>query len=218
MKEPYTGVLSGSVLKVLAMVLMTVDHVAACGLLEGDAYLISRAAGRMAFPLFAFLLSEGCIHTGNLTGYVLRLALFSLLSEIPFDLALYGVWWYPGHQSIFLALTLSAAGCLLWELFRECGILQVMSAICMISCGELLNADYGMYGVFLPLMFYLTARQRNAGTVIGLATSQTPYQYPAYIAIFLYNGQRGFIRGKAKWLFYLYYPVHLTILAVLKGI
>ena len=95
--------LSAAALHILAMALMLMDHLWAT-LLPAQDWLT--CAGRLAFPIFAFMTVEGYFHTRNLKRYALRLLLFALLSEVPFDLMYGGTWFYPVHQNVIWTLLL----------------------------------------------------------------------------------------------------------------
>lgn len=130
--EKPTGFLSGEALKWIAMGTMLIDHIGACliesGLLnlsDPDSvafisgselgyrlYLLDnflRLVGRIAFPLFCFLLVEGFLHTKNFKRYFLRLGLFALISEIPFDFAMFGTAFDPSYQNVFWTLLFGLA-------------------------------------------------------------------------------------------------------------
>jgi len=123
--------MSGSTLKLIAIITMLIDHTAATILqrllAQGQAgldisntqavmdfyahngvllacYSMMRLIGRLGFPLFCFLLVEGFLHTRNVWKYAIRLAAFALISEIPFDLALLGEPFYWGYQNVFFTL------------------------------------------------------------------------------------------------------------------
>lgn len=108
--------LSAAALHIIAMALMLMDHLWAT-LLPAQDWLT--CAGRLAFPIFAFMTVEGYFHTRNLKRYVLRLLLFALLSEVPFDLMYGGTWFYPVHQNVIWTLLLGLLGVHLMETVRK---------------------------------------------------------------------------------------------------
>lgn len=108
--------LSAAALHILAMALMLMDHLWAT-LLPAQEWLT--CAGRVAFPIFAFMAVEGYFHTHDLKKYTLRLLLFALLSEVPFDLMYGGTWFYPVHQNVIWTLLLGILGIHLMETVRK---------------------------------------------------------------------------------------------------
>ena len=108
--------LSAAALHILAMVLMLMDHLWAT-LLPAQDWLT--CAGRLAFPIFAFMAVEGYFHTHSFRKYALRLALFAVLSEVPFDLMYGGTWFYPVHQNVIWTLLLGLLGIHLMETVRK---------------------------------------------------------------------------------------------------
>ena len=117
--------LNGNQLKLIAVISMLCDHAAirllAYGLIPvlyavgedvlaerwNQVFWILRSVGRMAFPIYVFLLTEGFCHTRNRSRYALRLGVFALISEIPFDLLVYGKIWDTHSQNVFFTLFLS---------------------------------------------------------------------------------------------------------------
>ena len=108
--------LSAAALHILAMVLMLMDHLWAT-LLPAQDWLT--CAGRLAFPIFAFMAVEGYFHTHSFRKYALRLALFAVLSEVPFDLMYGGTWFYPVHQNVIWTLLLGLLGIHLMEICQQ---------------------------------------------------------------------------------------------------
>ena len=119
---------SSAVLKYIAMISMLIDHIAASGLIfllfniavSMRLYYISRMIGRVAFPIYLFLLVEGFVHTKNTKKYIIRLTLFALMSEVPFDqnvmwsllicvIMLCGMKMYPDFSVIFVGMGCFAA-------------------------------------------------------------------------------------------------------------
>lgn len=222
--------LSGSMLKLIAVLCMLIDHTAAIlvGVLPGLAapfafgsqvvslYWIMRKVGRLAFPIFCFLIAEGYQHTRSKGKYALNLLLFALISEIPFDL-MNGAVLELGTQNVFFTLFLGLA---LIHLFEgrdgQLPKFLLMAAVCIPA--HFFGADYGLAGVLLVFVLYLLRRHPAAQALVaypllsgGIAAAV------AFIPINLYNGQRGFIKTPAlKFLFYAFYPLHLLILVGIR--
>ncbi len=149
--------ISSSGLHLLAMVLMLCDHLWAT-VIPGNNWLT--CVGRLAFPIFAFLLVEGYFHTRNLKKYALRLLLFALLSEIPFNLMYISAPVYPFHQNVIWTLLIG-----LWLIHmnekaakREGLWIRLLTAAGTLVLGVILGTlsfcDYGAAGVLTILLFY----------------------------------------------------------------
>ncbi|MGN0396175.1 MAG: TraX family protein, partial [Coprococcus sp.] len=217
-------------LKMLACLFMLCDHV---GLVLLDNNLIARSIGRLAFPIFAFLLVEGMKHTSNMKKYILRLIAFAVISEVPDDLAIYGTPFYIGHQNVFFTLAL---GLFVIYCFESSGVLHkwaygILAAAMAVAL--VLRFDYNMAGILIIFSFYMlsplsggndaakrikTNIELSAVTafidVMFLGTRQL-YSLFALLPINLYNGKRG--RKGFKYVFYLFYPLHLLILWGIKA-
>ena len=202
---------SGTALKTIACITMLVDHIGAscieagiltpgldAGTLSQDALsayplyrldMVLRFTGRLAFPLFCFLLVEGFVHTHNVKGYLGRLVLFGLLSEVPFDLAFFRTPFYPGAQNVYWTLALGA--------------------LALAAC-----TDYNASGVIIICALYLTRTNRKwqclAGALLFMFELTAPL---AFVLVWFYNGQRGACSPLQKKAFYWFYPVHLLVLA-----
>ena len=226
-------ILSGSVLKLIAVITMTVDHIAvafAPWLQAVDIPLIDfpvldhpltlywllRLIGRMSFPIFCFLIGEGLRHTRDQRKYGLRLLIFAILSEIPFDL-LYGKWFDLGMQNVYFTLFL---GFLMIYAFENIqGNLKkytVMLAVAAVSV--FLKASYELNGVLLVFLLYLLRERPVAQAILAYPLLNIgPAAMVSFVPINLYNGKRGFIKGPVlKFLFYAFYPLHLLILAGIR--
>ncbi len=239
--------ISGSTLKIIALVTMLLDHIGAVVLIRimfdnaakvglvgmvlddelYEVYRILRSIGRFAFPIYCFLLVEGFQRTKNKVNYALRLGLFALLSEIPFDLAFSSKLMHFGYQNVFFTLFLGFITMLAVEAidnkaigkeevpgFKGVRILQWISCLVLVGIGaviaECLHTDYGANGVLCIMLLYLFRKRKllqlAAGAISFFWDGIAPF---AFIPIGLYNGRRGI---KLKYLFYLFYPVHLCIL------
>lgn len=219
--------LSSAGLKYLAAAAMTTDHI---GLLfaHGELYFLLRCIGRLAFPLYAFLIAQGAVYTHSRTRYAVRLFLCGVLSEPVFDRVFYGGWWQPAHQNVLCTLLLGllslyAADALIGAL--KCGSFSCHAAVhigmAMIFGGaaQALGTDYGWYGVALVVLFYLL-RAYPAAECMALAAlslvrgGMQSMAITAAVPILLYNGEKG---HSGRW-FYFYYPGHLAVLGLLAGL
>lgn len=204
--------LSGSALKIIALVSMTVDHIAYYLMEHGSwTYDMMRTVGRMAFPIFAFLLVEGYDHTRSTRKYALSLLAFALISEIP--------WWLLNHDNshnVFFTLLLGLVAIEglsnIGKKFLPCCVLMI--AVCGIAMW--LHVDYEYSGILLVCTFFVFRKHNVAKCLLA---SLFMYQYNVIgvwlglAAILCYNGQRGVISGQyAKYLCYTYYPIHLALL------
>ena len=229
MKENWK-ILSGSALKLLAIFSMLVDHLAAflwagqpwcmaplfsIGTHPISAYTLMRMFGRIAFPLFAFLIVEGFIHTSSRKRYGIRLLAFAIISEIPWNLVHTGTLLYPG-QNVFFTLFLGYLG--LCSIERFTGSKLVWSLIGLLAVSVLLRADYGCVGYGFILLLYALRNQEIVRAIIGCCVLGGRWIAGiAFIPIAMYNGERGFIKGKAgKYFFYLFYPLHLLVIYFLR--
>ena len=145
-------------LHILAMLFMLCDHAWAT-VISGQEWLT--AVGRLAFPIFAFMLAEGFRRTGSAKRYALRLLVLALLSEIPFDLMYGATVFYPFHQNVIW--TFLIAMLCMWAIsaVRKHGKILLTIPVCLIAAavgylaGRLLMTDYGGEGVLTVLLFYL---------------------------------------------------------------
>ena len=245
-----------STLKLIAIVTMAIDHVGA-GLLErmikwygfytleteeqmekwmavhGHLYYIDmvlRSIGRVAFPIFCFMIVEGFFHTRNRFKYAARLFMFGIISEIPFDLMLKGRMFDFGYQNVYFTLCLGLLS--IWALERitsleklkNChiivkGIIMVITVAVFGVLAELMMTDYGAFGVLAISVMYVMRRFVKKAMnkwiflsgIFSLMISN-PFEGFAALAtpfVVKYNGERGL---KLKYLFYAFYPVHLFII------
>ena len=230
-------------LHLLAMGLMLCDHLWAT-LVPGNDWLT--CIGRLAFPIFAFMTVEGYFHTKNLKKYVLRLLVFALLSEIPFNLMMGSRIFYPIHQNVLWTFLLGiwmihriekAKNAPLWR-----RILRAAGSVCIgFLVGTLTMVDYMGAGVLMVLTFYFFRGRKwwcFAGQLLALyyinaeILSGFSYQLElfgreiwivrqsfaifALIPIWLYRGRQGYHSKAFRWLCYGFYPAHMLILALIR--
>ncbi len=150
-------------LHILAMALMLCDHMWAT-VITGSDWLT--CLGRLAFPIFAFMIVEGYFHTRNLKGYVRRMLLFAVVSEIPFNLMCSGSPIYPFHQNVLWTFLMGIGAIHLNEMARRSGRtwLRILTAAGTILAGDLLGTlamvDYFGAGVLTVLAFYFFRGRR----------------------------------------------------------
>ena len=243
--------ISGSTLKIIAMITMLVDHIGATVVLQalqnnpdnfdatGQArltgivilYYILRGIGRLSFPIFIFLLLEGFGYTHNRFAYAGRLLLFAVISEIPFDLAfnISPGWIRRGHflefssQNVFFTLAIGLLVLTVVEGIRALGldeILQMILKLGVVALGAglayALQTDYGAVGVIAICTSYCFRKQtkelRMAApcVVLTLLDTSEVYAFIDAAIVHFYDGRRGL---KLKWIFYMFYPLHVLILA-----
>lgn len=248
-EENRLGGISQETLKLIACVTMLIDHIGAALVVPTETIyysntelytamawvnLVLRCIGRIAFPIFCFLLVEGVHHTQNPKKYVQRLAIGMVLSEIPFDLAFFrdGISWE--HQSVMVTLLL---GCIMVLMMnRSRGIWKLLLVVPFYFAAEWLQTDYAGDGILLIAMFALvkgTKREkwwRVAGMFLlywDFSFTCRYYNLDVYIPmnrlpllsaipILCYNGRKLTHSKKVQWAFYLFYPVHITVLWLLK--
>lgn len=149
--------LSSAALHIIAMTLMLMDHLWAT-LLPAQEWLT--CLGRIAFPIFAFMAVEGYFHTRNFKKYALRMLLFAVISEIPFDLMYGGTWFYPVHQNVIWTLLLGLLGIRLMEAVRKKQKLWLYIVVCVLTViaglavGTLGMVDYYDAGILTVFVFY----------------------------------------------------------------
>ena len=237
--------MSGFTLKLLALFLMIVDH---CGLVlfaGTSLYLPCRILGRIAFPLYAFLITEGYVHTRSVKKYAGRLLVFAVLSEIPFDYAFFRTPFYMGYQNVFftLVLGLGALVCLdgalgrsgrikasetsageLWEQTMHKSNISKILLIVIMVIAELTYTDYGAFGVLVIVLFYLF-RNQKVKCMVSVAAALILYGFLGgfyiegfgAIALIFILVYNG-KKGQYPFpslLFYAAYPLHLLILGLM---
>lgn len=217
--------LSQEGLKLIACVTMLIDHIGAVLV----PHMGLRVIGRLAFPIYCFLLAEGIAHTRNPKKYGLRLAVGALLAELPFDLLFFG---QPtlAHQSVMMTLLL---GFLMAMWAKKRGKILLPFAVCFFAA-ELLGTDYGGIGVALVGLFVVSGEKPHKfliqligmvvlmllmGSVeVTVGIVNVPIQMFAVLAmvpIYFYSGKKVTGNIWVQRVFYLFYPVHLAVLLLI---
>lgn len=232
--------LNTNALKILAAVLMLVDHI---GVLFFPQVLAWRIVGRLSFPLFAFALSEGCRYTRNKVKHFLLVFVLAVICQI--------VYYFFDNGSLYMCIlvtfSLSILTIYAMQFFKKTlfdgsplykqilsGTLFIATVIGVYLLCKTVKIDYGFWGCMLPVFasifdFHripapkevqkldsLLLRVLCLGVGLGmLAISYAPitlpvYAFPAILILLLYNGKKG--KVKLKYFFYLFYPLHLALL------
>ena len=190
---------------------MALDHTGAV-LYPSQIWL--RCLGRIAFPIFCFLIVEGFFHTHDVRRYMGRLGVFALISEIPYDLAFRGVPLEYAHQNVFFTLLIGIGMMVLLERNREWPVKAVILLLAM-WLAVLTRSDYNFRGVLLIFVFYIFHESRwlavTAGGFWNFLYQGVIQKYGvlSVLPLALYNGERG---RKMKYFFYIFYPAHLLLL------
>lgn len=212
--------LSGNQLKLIAMVCMTLDHI---GLMLFPGCIALRIIGRLAFPIYAYMIAEGCRYTRSIKRYFAILLLTAVLCQ--------GVYFFAmGSVYLCIMVTFSISVGLI-RLLQQAQTHRQLWAKLALAAGVLLaffaaevlpwllphtdyGIDYGFVGILLPVAVYLFPDRKRQlfcmATGLVLLSLDWTVQWWSLLALpllALYNGKRG--KWKLKWLFYLYYPAHL---------
>ncbi len=209
--------MSSFALKCIALICMVIDHTGAILFPE---LRWMRYLGRLAFPIYAFLIVEGYVHTRNVRKYILRLAVFAVISDVPFDIAAFGMWFDPGHQNVFFTLLMGLLALVIIDRFTHHTFLQAILVASLAYMAQLLHTDYRYIGVCLIVVFYIF-RDRLFFKITAALNAIIPFSSniefmacTAILPISLYNGKRG--RFSWKPFFYIFYPAHLLLLAFIR--
>lgn len=235
------GVLSGNAIKIIAAVFMTIDHIGfifySYGLMSTSVYWVMRALGRIALPLFAFMIAEGCRYTKNKLRYFLTTFSIGVICTAVYYVTMGGAIYLSIMTTFSLSILLIFAYqaavdglraknggkffCFAAAALAIIGGSYVLDKLADTTGGTL---DYGVIGVIMPLSAYIIRHKwlRLIPFAICLAASFLSDIYSTYpmtiqwvgmaaiLILALYNGERG--KYKMKYFFYLFYPIHLALL------
>ena len=209
--------LTSNQLKLLAMVTMTLDHI---GVHLFPQCLFLRIIGRLAMPIYAYMIAEGCAHTRNRKQYLLQLAGMAFVCQLVYFIAMGSLF-----QCILVTFSLSIL--LIYAIESPtrwhapaafCGVVFFTLLLPLLLRGTDYAIDYGLWGVLLPVAVYLSKTRKQklllaAIVLCLLALESGGIQWLGLVALLplaLYSGKRG--KASLKWLFYLYYPLHLVVI------
>lgn len=213
--------LTGNQLKLIALAAMTADHI---GVQLFPQVLILRLIGRLALPIFAYMIAQGCRYTRSKARYILTIAAVALLCQIVYFFAmdsLYQCILVTFSLSVGLIFSLDAAVQKPTPANTAAAVLTLLS-VWFIS--DVLPrflpgfyVDYGFFGILLPVLIWLGKDKWQSiifcGAGLVLLSIGKPNQWFSLLALPLlafYNGKRG--KARLKYLFYIYYPAHLVLI------
>ncbi len=228
--------INGFQLKLIAVITMLIDHIGAVlleeqvDLISGNGsvitilYYICRMIGRLSFPIFCFLLTEGFFHSKNRYRYIGRMVVFAVISLWPFYMA------FACYGNVLITFTIGLIAMTLAEVVKQRvtdngkGRWIASILICIIAgigylLAEIFRSDYGGVGVLVILLLYFFHTHPILSYVIAVVCLGTFLDSMIYIAmagipfLIMYNGERG---RQIKHFFYLFYPVHLVLLVIIK--
>lgn len=223
--------ISNTGLKIIAVLSMLTDHICTVCFADVPAGMfLIHSVGRMAMPLYAFLLTEGFLHTRNRRRYLGRLLIFALVSEPFFDFALHGQWVWWEHQNVLFTLALGLLMlCSLDALQKrdlEKGTVNAPFLMPFVIAGFLVlswaaRLDHEFAAPAMILLFYLLRLQnlpvRSLAACGAAALIST--EAGCLLAVFpllFYNEKRGPLGPVGKYFFYLIYPAHLLVLSIVR--
>ena len=227
-------ILSQEALKLIACMTMLIDHFGHAILPElsvsnmAQLYYACRIIGRLAFPIYCFLLAEGMRHTRNQKNYILRLGIGILLAEIPYDILFDGRFTWDS-QSVMVTLTLGAVMLLCMDKAQKKWLKPLM-ILPFALLAELAKCDYGGWGIAMIAAFALFERlpqqsiaiflvnymmNSAAVPVFGAYVSVQLFAVLAMVPICFYSGKKLTHSKLLQWTFYLFYPLHLLILWII---
>lgn len=216
--------LSGNALKIIALIAMTLDHI---GVQFFPTVGWLRVVGRLAFPIFAYMIAEGATYTKHRARYFGTIAALAAVLQVVYFVTMHSL-----YMCIFVTFTLSL--CLIYSLDYAMeklswsvvlallvwlGVVFVSGVLPMMKTGTDFFVDYGPVGVLIPAALYYTKGKWPKLLVLGgllvllaLYANLTVQWYALLVLplLALYSGKRG--KYKLKYLFYIYYPVHLAVI------
>lgn len=240
-QKPFGGI-DAAALRLLAIILMLIDHLWAT-IVPGNMWMTY--LGRLAFPIFAFQITEGFFHTSDRKRYGRRLLIFGLISEVPFDLIMGGTVIYPFHQNVMFTLLLGLWVISALERAGQEGTLKawlygILKLVGCLLLAAVFFVDYGVMGVLTVVIFYVFRGFAGAwigqlaalillnivffkGQTIPVSVLGCRFDFPtqgfavlSLLPIWLYNGQKGRSSRLLQYGAYAFYPVHLLILYLIQ--
>lgn len=215
-------ILNGYQIKIIAILSMLVDHIGFTlgpSILGSVGYYAMRGIGRLAFPLFAFLIVQGFIHTRRFSTYLIRILIAAVISEIPFDLMTSGKVFNPLNNNVLFSFAIALV--VLWVIRKASerpSLKPILSTIAILLGSALAYfgcTDYSYKAVLVVASMYILQNQpvyMYLMICLVMFVNSTMIDFAAALAIIpmcMYNGAKG---RDDKHLMYIVYPAHMFIL------
>lgn len=231
-------ILTNNALKIIACISMVFDHI---GVIIFPEVMWLRAVGRLAYPLFAFCLAEGCYYTKDKIKHLIVIAMLGVAIQL-FEY----VFLEMIDLSIFIVFSISIILIYLLDDIDKAirNKKKILSAISIVTFLALLfglnvlvyyslifDANFGYYGIIVPVILYAVKKYLNKHSwwiyvdcilLIGLFVARTLITNNVYVLfslfviplLLMYNGKRG--KWKIKYFFYFFYPLHLAAIYLIS--
>ena len=222
-------IFNGAQLKYIAFISMLIDHAnnaLITPLLDGQGFLLHLSnlfsiLGRIAFPIFVFFIVEGFFKTGNRKKYLLALLVFGLISEVPFDMFTSRTFFDPNWNNMMFTLALCLVTIWLVDILKTkinkrllWYIVSIIIVAIFAFMAMQLSLDYDYHAIVVAYLFYIFYDRPILGAGLGyLSIIKELYSFLGFAMTLTYNGERG---RQYKWFNYLFYPVHILILGLLR--
>ncbi|WP_455099751.1 TraX family protein [Peptostreptococcus stomatis] len=222
-------IFNGAQLKYIAFISMLIDHAnnaLITPLLDGQGFLLHLSnlfsiLGRIAFPIFAFFIVEGFFKTRNRKKYLLALLVFGLISEVPFDMFTSRTFFDPNWNNMMFTLALCLVTIWLVDILKTkinkrllWYIVSIIIVAIFAFMAMQLSLDYDYHAIVVAYLFYIFYDKPILGAGLGyLSIIKELYSFLGFAMTLTYNGERG---RQYKWFNYLFYPVHILILGLLR--
>ena len=224
--------MSSFALRCLALFAMVCDHAGLALFPDIGAF---RCVGRLAFPLYCFLLTQGYLHTRNRLAYGRRLLMLALVSEIPFDLLIFARPVCAAEQNALFSLLLGMMALYAADTLKDRPVQAWLAVMAVCVCAMAANVSYGWLGPVLCLAAYFGRNNRLrmamyiAGALLlytfSLALSDVAASWVlvslcaplALIPMLLYSKKPGPRSRVLSFLFYAAYPLHLAALVIIRA-
>lgn len=219
--------LTGFIIKIIATLVMLLDHVTAAtfnmwipflyrnnfSLEEMEFLRVSlRSIGRLSFPLFCFLLVEGFVHTKDVKKYLINMLIFGIISEVPFDMAIFNTKIYWGHQNVYFTLFLGLVALVGIKSVGNNLILKLGVAYIVAIFASLLQTDYGFYGVILIVILYIYRENKKKKYILASLVLILSYGEDILLTMLKYPRMINSIIESVPWVTYFAY-ITFSILA-----